>query len=359
MDEVEDRHDAARQRIEREAQMAADQANGRLRSHGERSRELQFIKKVTQDFAAPPEPVIANAALLGEWRDCVRAIPDIRPALLPLDPSETGIAWSKAFSLPKADLEPWVSFLNGYRASSLFTAASRPVHADPSAQQPALQLQFEVQAILELRGLAVRLILEPPVQISSPAEYLDLIAELESCRDQAHATELAKICNEVHASRLAQAVEKGREMGDRLYHALLGPDFINLAREWEKRYQRKPNVDEMYCMLTSGCVKVVVPKRPAPTERKAPRHQERAEPTARPIVADRSQQTSQQTTQQTSETKAAPAPFNTDMTNRKAESVARQIAEETGKSNRKRKILLHLFHLAVCCAALATHAFVV
>src|SRR3982751_3011912 len=126
IDEVDDRQSAARQRIEHEAQLAADQANGRLRSHSERRRELQFFKKVTQDFAAPPEPLIANAAVLGEWRDCVRTIPDIRSALLPLDPSETGIEWSKAFSLPKADLEPWVSFLKGYQASSLFTAATRP-----------------------------------------------------------------------------------------------------------------------------------------------------------------------------------------------------------------------------------------
>ena len=351
IDKVEDRQSATRQRVEHEAQIAADQANGRLRSHSERRRELQFIQKVTQDFTAPPDPVIANAAVLGEWRDCVRTIPDIRSALLPLNQSETGIEWSKAFSLPKADLEPWVSFLNGYQASSLFTAATRPVHTDPSSQQPALQLQFEVQAILELRGLAAQLILEPPVQISSPAEYLDLIAELEACRDQVHATELAKICNEVHASRLEQAVEKGREMGDRLYHALLGPDFINLAREWEKRYQRKPSVDEMYCMLTRGCVKVVAAKRPAPTERRAPQHQPTAGAPARQIVADRPRETI--------EAKAAPAQFNTDMTNRKAESVARQIAEETCKSNRKRKILLHLFHFAVCCAALATHAFVV
>lgn len=362
-------------------------------------RERQFMHDITQDFSASHESAqsrqpypdslaksgcnesqsllggfkipgilkrshVDQAVLIEEWRDRVRTLPEIRSALIPIDEMDEDIEWSSAFSLPKANLEPWLSFFEGYKQSSLFAGPARPLQDDACGEAPVLQLQFEVQAILSLRNLPAKVIMEPPVRISAPVVYLDLLAELATCSDPAQAQGLAKIANEVHESRLEQAVAKGREMGNRLYHVLLGADCTNLSREWQRIHRRKPSVDEIYNMLTTGGIKPLPVKRPPPpsSETQAmPRPARTAAASVKaPLVPDQVREKIEKKVEKNIEKSVETAErvpqYNAATTNRNAESVARKIIEETRKKNRIRKILLHLFQFTICCLGLVTHA---
>lgn len=368
-----------------------------------RGQEKEFMQKISHDFSSSLErlqtthPLLRNpdnltsnigrqllqnapmaadlsdvslsgnaASLIEHWRDRVRTLPDMRSALIALDESVEGNGWSSAFSLRKADLEPWLSFYSGYKKSLLFAAPVASFHAEAAGQPVTLQLQHEVQAILELKGMDKKLILEPPVQINRTVEYLDLLNELNACRDPRQAQELAKNANEVHDKLLAEAVEKGRKMGERLYHALLGPDFINLSNQWQKLHQRKPSVEELCCMLTTGRVKIIPAKRPAaaranlreekPALRRTAVHLEK--PRQAPAVAVEPQQSPDVIVniRKQADSAVKPQGYNVESTNRKTALIARKLAEEARKRKRLRKILRHLCQVSICCAALATHA---
>ncbi len=362
------------------------QTQGQLRAKPARGQELQFMQKITQPLPdspgqqthgnglqsapdstkpASPQTVLTGhaATSMHQWSDRVRALPEMRSALVALSAAEDGITWSSPFSLPKADLEPWLSYLAGYKKSSLFASPARSVDAQAGGLPIAPQLQPEVQALLKLRKVDPRLILEPPVQISGPVEYLDLIAELKACRDPRHAQELAKVANEIHDNLLAQALEKGREMGEHLYHALLGPDFTNLAKEWQKIHQRKPSIDELCYMLTTGNIKII-PAKPRPAagtvqRQEKPVLRDRPNPVApppRPAPAASVTPVAPSVSRQATTAAAKPQQYNAESTSRKVALVARQIAAETAKHNRFRKVLRHLCQISVCCAALAAHA---
>lgn len=373
------------------------QSNPARRADHARGQELQFMQTISRDFpsslermptshplprnpATPGNPIGSTlslddsrgagpsddapsagpASLIEHWRDRVRMLPEMRSALIALDERVEGSGWSYAFSLCKADLEPWLSYYSGYKKSQLFAAQA-------AGQRAPLQLQYEVQAILELKSWDKKLILEPPVQINRPVEYLDLISELNTCRNPQQAQEMAKIANEAHDRLLAEAMEKGREMGDRLYHALLGPDFINLSMQWQKLYQRKPSVEELCCMLTTGRIKIIPAKRPVTprpplrqqknTVQRAPVHQEKPQPA--PVVMAEPEQTPDVIVniRQPEGAVARPQQYNAGATNRKTAQIAQKLADETRKRSRLRRILRYLCQVSICCAALAAHAF--
>lgn len=316
--------------------------------------------------AADSSPSGISANLIEHWRDRVRALPEMRSALIALDESVEGSGWSNAFSLCKADLEPWLSFYSGYKQSALFATPAPSFHAQAAGEPVTLQLQYEVQAIIALRGMGKKLILEPPVQINRPVEYLDLISELNACRDPRQAQELAKIANEAHDRLLAEATEKGRAVGDRLYHALLGPDLINLSKQWQKLHQRAPNAEELCCMLTTGRIKVIPAKRPAatsanpreekPAVRRAPVHSEK--PRQAPAVAVEPEPLPDVPVNIRQPVSAAvkPQQNTAEPLNRKPAPIAQKPAEEAPKHNRLRKLLRYLCLGGLCCAALAAHA---
>lgn len=220
-----------------------------LKRETERQRHLQQeARKAVQEKKARPRTADA-----GDSSGRIRSIPDMRSALIPLDEKSEGVGWSKPFSLSKADLEPWLSFLRGYRQSRLFPDADR--NADGQSES---QLDIVIQAFLELKRLDPKVILEPAVQINRPVEYFDTV--------EASTTSPPGIGRDVNAGQLAKAAAKGREMGNRLYDALLGEGYINLTKAWEDAHQRKPTVNELHLLLSSGRAKPGPPPRPRAAE---------------------------------------------------------------------------------------------
>lgn len=175
------------------------------------------------------------------WPDKVRLIPDMRSALIPLDEKAEGSDWSKPFSLLKADMQPWLSFLEGYGQSRLFLRTGDSMR---------IQLDHAVCALLELKKLSPALILEPPVQINRQVEYQDFDAEPAG----SHGDLLRKLAQETHDKQLERAMEQGRRMGDRLYDAMMGEGYANLVKAWERKHGRKPSVDDLHMMLSTGRV---------------------------------------------------------------------------------------------------------
>lgn len=200
-----------------------------------------------------PTLAVANV-LTEEWADKLLQIPDMRSALIPLDEASEGADWSRPFSLVKADIEPWLSFLKGYYESRLFLGGLTPSQ-DVAAARDASQVDFAVRALLDLKHVGIGIILEPPVQINRQVEYHDLEAELRANRNPAVADMLLRSAGDMHDKLLAKAVVKGRELGDRLYDALMGEGHANLIRAWEKTHGRKPSVEDLHRMLTTGRVK--------------------------------------------------------------------------------------------------------
>ncbi|RJF98949.1 hypothetical protein D3871_10830 [Noviherbaspirillum saxi] len=194
------------------------------------------------------------ASLRGEWVDKVFRIPRMRSALIPLDDAKEGAEWSKPFALRKADIEPLASFFSGYKQSRLFMPGLAESHIDEEDGLAEAKLDFAVRALLDLKQVGARVILDPPVQIDAQIEFHDLEEELRDCRDHVRARSLIKVAQSVHEKQLAQAVGRGLEMGNALHDALMGDGHINLIRAWERRHGRKPTVQELHQMLTTGKV---------------------------------------------------------------------------------------------------------
>ena len=229
--------------------MSAAVDNSILERETERQRHLQQeARKAVQE-----KKVQLRTVDIGDSSGWIRSLPDMRSALIPLDEKSEGSGWSKPFSLFKADLEPWLSFLYGYRQSRLFPDAARNADGE---NEP--QLDIVIQAFLELKRFDPRVLLEPVVQINRPVEYFDAA--------EASTTSLPGIGSDVNARQLAKAAAKGREMGNRLYDALLGEGYVNLIRAWEDAHQRKPTVNELHLLLSNGRAKPGPPPRPRVVE---------------------------------------------------------------------------------------------
>ncbi|WP_057290487.1 hypothetical protein [Noviherbaspirillum sp. Root189] len=186
--------------------------------------------------------VVDAASLRSEWIDKVLRIPRMRSALIPLDDEKEGAEWSKPFSLLKADIEPLASFFSGYRQSRLFM--------DGGDAEP--QLDFTVRALLDLKKVSHKIVLDPPVQIDAQIEFHNLEEELCDCRDHVRARNLIKFAQNVHDKQLEQAVVRGREMGNALHDALMGEGHGNLIHAWTQKHKRKPTVQELHLLLTKG-----------------------------------------------------------------------------------------------------------
>lgn len=261
MDDLLQQETERQRRLLEEARKAVEQEKARMRQGGARRVEPTLDKEPAMS-ASQQEPIVqveaarsaaAEVRALPETEFIIplRRIPDMRSALIPLDEGADGAIWSKPFSLPRADMEPWLSFLRGYRASALF-----PEHVSAGS---ALRVDAAVQALFELKGIDIKAILEPAVQINGPVEYVDDVP----------ASAMNGSERSVHEGLLADAVKKGRAMGDQLYDALLGEGYINLVQAWEKVHGRKPSVSELHFMLTTGRVKPPVeiqPRQPEATE---------------------------------------------------------------------------------------------
>lgn len=208
--------------------------------------------------AGPSEPSVTAEDPAQAWSQKLRRIPDIRSALIPMpDQADAGI-WSKPFSLVKADMEPWLSFYKGYTQSRLFLDGASALAGE---ERRVPSVDFAVRALLDLKQVDVKAILEPPVQINGPVEYVEMEEDLRACRSEAEARGLMKSASDVHHTQLRKAVEKGREMGALLYDALMGDGHVNLIKAWEGVHGRRPTVEELHLMLTTGRTKLAQPKR--------------------------------------------------------------------------------------------------
>lgn len=288
-----------------------------------------------------------------ERTDALRRIPEMRSALMPWDDENDSGSWSKPFSLLKADLEPWLSYYKGYAQSRLFLDAS--ASADPGiGSRNECAIDYAVCALLELKQASPQIILDPPVQINGPVEYIEFEAELKACRDPLQAATLVKYATEAHENQLRQAVEKGRNMGNLLHDALMGEGHANLIKAWEKAFNRKPSVEELHQMLTTGRIKISRP-RPAPSVsvKETSLEQAVAAPVARRLEPVRSVDMPMKQMQPAMDVGAAiraegvrPAIATTPL----AHAMPHQAA-----TNSKRKVLHYAVHAAVGFAALAAY----
>ena len=316
------------------------------------------------------------ATLTGEWVDQLHRIPEIRSALVPIDQTAEGSEWSRPFSLFKADIEPWLSFMRGYNASRLFLDTSLAAAGTPVEARNESQIDYPVRALLELKRVPIRIIVEPPVQINRQVEYQDLEAELRASRDHIASATLLKMARETHEKQLAKAVEQGRLLGDRLHDALMGEGHVNLIGAWERTHQRKPSIEELHLMLTTGRVRAEQ-RRPA-TVRAAPPSippQERGIPQPPPAI--RKQLSDKQPPDQPmmrepavarTVDKPAPAgnlisaivlPDTTTESSSPFTPAGGSKAKVEGHSSHIRKILWYAFHAFVCSAAIVAYMWMV
>lgn len=208
--------------------------------------------------ASHEAPVVASEPA-PDIADRLSHIPEIRSALMPPDASVQEGAWSKPFSLTRPDMEPWLSFYKGYRQSRLFREGAENTAFDPSSGAP---LDFAVLALLELRQADPKLLLDPPVRINGPVRYAELEEDLRACRNEQEARFLIERAAQAHEAQLHVAIDRGREMGNLLYDALMGEGHSNLIKAWQDAYQRKPTIEELHLMLTAGRTKPATSKRP-------------------------------------------------------------------------------------------------
>lgn len=192
------------------------------------------------------------------WNQKLRHIPDIRSALIPLPEQTDATGWSKPFSLVKADMEPWLSFYRGYVQSRLFLDASSSLGGEGRSGP---SVDFAVRALLELKQVDIKVILEPAVQINGQVEYAEVEEDVRACRSEAEARGLMKSVGDAHDVQLRKAVDKGRDMGSLLYDALMGEGHVNLIRAWEATHLRRPSVEELHLMLTTGRTTLPVPRK--------------------------------------------------------------------------------------------------
>jgi hypothetical protein len=300
----------------------------------------------------PPrnEPVTQAVAIAPEeWIDKIHRIPNMRSALIPPDDDLNIEGWSKPFSLHKADMEPWLSYYKGYKQSRLFIETSAARNA-AAGEQGELSLDFPVRALLELKQVNARLISEPPVQIDGQVEYPDMGDEIRDSRDAMRVRALLKYVGDMHNAQLRTAVEKGREMGNLLHDALMGEGHANLIKAWINAHKRKPTVDELHLMLTTGRVKTSVERKPPMAEAMErypePKH---IAPVIKPVPVRQpeafvpQERVPQREAAKVDKKIVVPEP---DLS----------VAEVPEKGNRKLKILLYLLQGAVCCVALAAIA---
>lgn len=254
---------------------------------------LDLKKKQARDDGPAdhaPAPSAAAGPVPG-WPDKVSRVPDMRSALIPLDESTEGSDWSKPFALTKADIEPWTSFLAGYNQSRLFLqpASAAASTAAALAQDPA-RIDFAVRALFALKRIPARLIVEPPVQINRQVEYHDLESELRASQGRLRPDTVLKLALELHQKQLAKAVEKGRQLGDDLYEAMMGEGYCNLVAAWVRAYGRKPSVEELHGMLSTGRVKPFArTAAPAPEQRTVPAAPQAETPQQAPVSVQAAQ----------------------------------------------------------------------
>lgn len=266
MDDLLQKETERQRRLLEEARKAVEQEKARMRQGGPRKVEPQLGEPTVVEpsgkpanrrepdmrdayhASVPPAPSETRAQPYDESLPLLCSVPDMRSALIPFEEGEDDSGWSKPFSLPMADMEPWLSFLRGYRQSCLFS--------ESGAAGSGQRVDAAVQALFELKGIDIRLILEPAVRINGPVEYFD----------DADADSSAAGMRDAHRGQLARAVEKGRAMGDRLHDALLGEGYANLVLAWEKVHNRKPSVSELHFMLTTGRIKPPLELQPRSVE---------------------------------------------------------------------------------------------
>lgn len=350
-----DRETERQQRLQQEARKALEQKKAQLRG-------VQPPKRTMADDTPlqPPQQPVPHVAAVppaaafedpNESIDRLRSIPEIRSALIPIDIDVEGDQWSKPFLLSKADVEPWTSYLQGYYASRLFPGGS---------QSGPLKIDDAVQALLELKGIDPRYILEPVVQINQPAEFLDLATELRSCRDRVQAKALTTVANDVHEAQLVKAIEKGRELGDHLYHTLVGEGFSNLIRAWERIYKRKPTVNELHLMLTTGSVRVMPDAPSAPPPELRPRLAPERPPQVRPQPEAPARVAAAEEKPQAKPAAAPPvrSTFVASVGDDDEADVSTLFSKPPGLA-RWQKILLQLLHIALCGAAITAYFLIV
>jgi hypothetical protein len=285
---------------------------------------------------------MAHVTAEADWADKIFRIPAMRSALIPLDEASEGADWSKPFSLKKADVEPWLSFYKGYKESRLFPEAST------ASGNEFMQLDFAVRALLELKRVDPKIILEPPVQINAQVEYHDLEPDLRAGADAKRLAALVEVARGIHEKQLAQAVAKGREMGNLLHDALMGEGHANLVGAWEKQYKRKPTVQELHQMLTTGRVN---PEKRQPSA--AP--QVVAQAVERKVVVP--PRSSKRVVKEPSVSLAANVPA-ADPPEQPASPAAPTEALLPMSRTHARKILLYMLHAAVCASAVAAYLWV-
>lgn len=287
------------------------------------------------------------------WVDKVMRIPRIRSALIPLDEADEADSWSKPLSLKKADIEPFASFFRGYCRSRLFLEPIS-VRAGQVDSSEALQLDFPVRALFELRSFDAKFIFDPPVQIDAQIEFHDLEQDLRDCRDHARMRMLIEMAESTHDKQLEQAVARGREMGDALHDALMGEGHVNLIRAWERVHQRKPTIQELHLMLTTGRISVEQRQEAASAAAKA-----RPMPASMPMpevrIAETPPRRAVPVAPRAVAPQAASIPTEPDVTEKEEEALAPESGAKASSSPRIRQVLLYLLHAAVGGAAIAAY----
>jgi hypothetical protein len=380
-------------RIYKESRKRVDQATGETRAGDTHRKESRFDAPISQGFSngleefgnesslqSAPEhrlgkdaawtrqnagrgnlpqpsgrPLDDPSGLMEESAYKVRRIPDIRSGLIPLGEEMDGNEWSKVFSLPKADMEPWISFLQGYSKSRLFLepTPSERNRIAPGQSEPLVD--FAVRAILDLKQISDKVIREPLVQIKGTTDYLDLSGELRVCHDPAHAKSLIKNINDIHASQLKKATEKGREMGDLLYEALMGDGYVNLVNAWEKVYRRKPNVEELHLMLTTGRLNRSPQERPQGAQLKATRLKENLHPNK---IDAGDPQTRQGKFHQAAAVSAAVQSELPGTGIGKVQAAEKNAGDQKQNRDRKWKKFLYAFYVSLCCAGFIAYVLI-
>lgn len=327
-------------------QWETERQNRLLQSAAEQKKKQTRLEAVQREQPQVAKPEGAASVQLNEWIDKVDTIPDIRSALIPL---EDEAAWSKPFSLAKADMEPWLSFFKGYRQSRLFLS-----HAVHDTENPdAASIDYPVRALLELKHADVQIITEPPVQINGQVEYFDTEGALGAGHDSSQFRALLRGAILTHDKQLKLAEQKGREMGDALYEALMGEGHANLISAWVKVFQRKPNIDELHQMLTAGRIRVCAERKAAAA---APRPPAPEMPPAAPVLRPTPERKPATPLAQLQPRPQASAPV---MVMEDDEDEPFVTLSTGGKRvEQTRKFLWPLVHAAVGCAALAAYIFV-
>lgn len=332
-------------------QWETERQNRILQSALEHKR--QAGKDGGQNVAAGSRPAQREVSVTPEeWTEKLHRIPEMRSALIPFGDEAGAEEWSKPFSLAKADMEPWLSFYKGYKQSRLFIEGLPAPGVSDADRWPAPD--YAVRALLDLKKLPPKLLAEPPVQINRQVEYFDLEGELKINSDPARVRALLISAANVHDAELRRAVEKGRDMGNQLHDALLGEGHGNLISAWVKVFKRKPTVEELHFMLSTGRVKVSSERReasPAPATAARPRD-----------VAPRMEaETKSPAPVQRAELQS-PRPATARV---EAAAIAKMVADaepdddgddqpvQISSGMSKRKIAWHLVQAVACCAALA------